>query len=64
MSKFLYGPNGSEYVQVTYIPNESDHLGIVYFNKDGNFYRNNGDTTHKMTKRGRDTWATNKDSHK
>ncbi len=53
----LYGANGSVYKLVKHIPHEDDDRGIVYFNQDGESYRNDGDTTHKMIERGRDTWA-------
>ena len=53
----LFGANGSVYKQVDYIPHEDDHRGIVYFNQDGESYRNDGDTTHKMIERGQDSWA-------
>ena len=57
MAKKLYGPNGSEYKQVKYIPQPEDGQGIVYYNQDGQHYRNQGGSTWKMTKRGGDSWA-------
>jgi hypothetical protein len=53
----LFGANGSRWLRVDYIPNESDHRGIVYFNKDGEHYRNSQGETYHMVERGKDTWA-------
>ncbi len=53
----LFGMNGSRWVKVNYIPNESDGRGTVYFNKDGEHYRNSKGETHQMVERGKDTWA-------
>jgi len=57
MGKKMYGPNGSEYKQVKYIPQPEDGQGIIYYNIGGQHYRNQGGSTWKMTKRGGDSWA-------
>ena len=54
--KYLYGPNGSRYVKVKYIPHELDSKGIVYFKQGDGYYRNDGNTTHMMVERGGDNW--------
>ena len=53
----LFGANGSRWLRVDYRPHEDDRRGIVYFNQDGEHYRNSKGTTHKMVERGKDNWA-------
>jgi hypothetical protein len=56
MSK-LYGSNGSVWKKVRHIPQDGEERGILRFEHDGNWYRNEGGQTWKMIQRGRDTWA-------
>ena len=53
----LYGPYGSVWEKVDYIPHECDHMGTVRFSRDGNYYRNSLGETYQMIERGRDNWA-------
>lgn len=54
---FLYGMNGSRWLRVDKIPHPDDHLGTVYFNREGQHYRNCQGETYQMVERGADNWA-------
>lgn len=57
LAVFLFGSNGSRWMKIPYQPRDGDQGVTLFYNQEGEHYRNSKGETYQMVERGKDTWA-------